>query len=895
MTENDPNLLQELEKAKQAYSSGNYAAAEPLLREVFEKLETMPLEMAYCAEGLSEIYTAWGKFSEAIRLNQRLINLTAPNPGQSLDALGAALERIAAISLKVGKQEQFEKLSRLAGAVRAGKVDPNGLVTERAKMPMAPPTTEHTFTFRALGPDAPPPPGVNAPASPAPAAPPPQPPLPNTSSGAYALPAPGTASPPAGSFAPQQPAAPKPATPDVLGKPIKETAMFSRPNIAGLSGATPPTPPGVPPGSPAGATPTQPTANLNANLAKQGDIPDYQLADFDEEIAVDPSSMSGSHPPVAATPMAAPPAAPVPTAPAPPAAPAAPAGSAGSAGSIGSLQSDSWGPADSADADISDGWGTVEPEETAESKAWGPAESSNASDSVPSPQKSSFASAPAPSAPAPSSSAFPASAPHQFASPPQLAQQSSPAAAPMSEPASQQPFSSGSPPGADLPAFPQQSTFGSLPSSLPGPEPEIQLNSAPPSSSESSSSHSASSARSIRSMSSRNMSAPPVSSGPDMGGIIGTIAQLFVGKRDPDQAVQQLVDPGTTSAKAAGALVIVVGMVFGLFYSAYHFIPRKINSEQAFRALQHRYASADSTETLALIDSQTCEFAIGEQKMKTQLRFYLDDWRDAVDMALGRVGQKQIWLVNTDDGIVDQDDVKLYVKGGPEAQLANRVEFINQYATMHFARTKKYPESGDLNDAVDLHYRNPYTKKGEAPAFFRVVVGKGLASHEADEARTKFYDTLLSGGIPSDTAQAHPGEIRCYVVDFLSPRGVIQGLVVQLIGKDGKPVSGVRPKTSYVFALEDGKEYKPVGPGELPFKGEPGLRPAVVWLLMDKLDGAFVFFLTSGPVIILTILTFVFLVMSLLIPKGLGRAVAVLLLISTAIPALLFCLVKVLP
>ncbi len=207
-TESDPNaVLHELENAKQVYSGGNYAAAEPLLREVFEKLAHLPDEMAYCTECLSEIYTAWGKFSEAIKLNQRLINVTAPNPAVSLNAIGGALERIGAISLKVGKQEQSEKLTRLAAAVKAGKIDVATLVTDKAKVPMAPPTTEHTFTFRAVAPDSPPPPGMETAggqmqAAPSPlAAPPSSPALPTS---------PAPVSPPVSLPAPPSPLPPKP-------------------------------------------------------------------------------------------------------------------------------------------------------------------------------------------------------------------------------------------------------------------------------------------------------------------------------------------------------------------------------------------------------------------------------------------------------------------------------------------------------------------------------------------------------------------------------------------------------------------------------------------------------------------------------------------------------------
>lgn len=834
-TESDPKaVLQELENAKKVYSGGNYAAAEPLLREVFEKIAHLPDEMAYCTECLSEIYTAWGKFSEAIKLNQRLINVTAPNPAVSLNAIGGALERIGAISLKVGKQEQSEKLIRLAAAVKAGKIDVATLVTDKAKVPMAPPTTEHTFTFRAVAADAPPPPGMETAGgqTQASASPPPAPPSNPFSS---PIPVSPSLSPPV----PPVPGPPKPATPvaDPLGKPIKETAMFARPNLSALNNVAPNVPPNVPP--------TMQNVPLNVNNA---DIPAHQLADFDEEVPVESVSLSGSQAPI----FAAPPEIPADT-------------------SEGMLDSDSWGPP---------------PEDFPETVAQAPSAAVVQNTALP---PSPFAQYPTPQAPA-----APIAAPQDYASqfevPEAPAPQFAAPQAPSFQPPSTDPVPSFSPPAA-VPSLPDSAPFpdSSPHAEIHGEEP-VHLES------ESSSSHSASSMKSMRSMSSRNMAAPPVVSGPDMGGAMGMFASLFVGKRNPDQPVQQLEDPGSSSAKAAGVLVLIAALVVGGLYAAYNFTPRKLTADQAFLATQHKYVTADSAETFTLIDASTCEFAIGDAKMKTALRFYLDDWRDAVDMALGRAGQKHFWMYKHDDGIVDQDETKFYLHGGPEIQIANKVEILSQYAGIYFQRTRKYPERNDSNGAADLSYQNPYTKKREVPSFHRIVVGKGITvSLDADGARTKFYDDLLSGVIPKDTPKAHPGEIRCYVVDFLSPRGTIQGFVVQLIGKDGKPVSGSRPGTSYVFALEDGKEYKPTQPPQLPFKGDPGFRPVTVWLLMDKLDPTFVLVLTAGPAIIFTALSFFFLIVTFAIPKGLGRFVAIILLVSCAIPALLFVLVKVLP
>ena len=853
--QSDPSyILQELENAKQVYSSGNFAAAEPMLRDVFEKLQFNPDGMAYCAESLSEIYTAWGKFSEAIRLNQRFINLTAPLPNHNVASIGDALERIAAVSLKVGKQEQSEKLVRLASSVKAGKVDVKTLITDKSKVPNAPPTTEHTYTFRALSADSPPPsPHTQIPAASADVLSRPtketamfsKPSVPGQADAAPAATPPAVApqsapaAPPAPPQAPAPPASNVGASPpaDVLSRPIKETAMFSRPTLPSQ-----------------GAIPA-----ANINKEQIGDVADF--ADFDEEIPVDITSTSGSHAAVSETPTAKPLVGASPAQGEPEGSQEIPAGDDWS-----QMEGDAWGPP----AEQFDDWGPAESTASDAPEAHSSTEQLHnpAAEELPTPNQGHSELTTPPEAS--SSPAFPVSAFDDSLSLPEPATEMS-----ISESAADMSSHAGS--------FEAQSGSGSF--------------NAIDSQGVSSSSTAASGARSIRSMSSRNMAAPPVASGPDMGGLFGSIASMFVGKRDPDQPVQQLVDPSTTSANAAGSLLLVAAVVIGTVFCLYNFIPRKLTPEQAFLATQHKYVSVDSAKTFNLLDESTCEFAIGESKLKARLKFYLDDWRDAVDLSLGKAGQKQFCIYRADDGLVDEDEAKLYLHGGPEIQIANKLDIVGQYAGLVFTRTKKYPTSGDLiGGAADLHYLNPYSKKKEVPSFNSIVVGKGITvSLDADHARTKFYDELLAGAIPNDTPKAHPGEIRCYAVDFLSPRGNIQAFIVQLIGKDSKPIRSARARMAYLYALEDGKEYKPIDPPQLPFKGEQGMRPIVVWLFMDKLDPNLVLFLTMAPVVIFTILSFVFLVLSFLIPRGLGRAVAVMLLAACAIPALTFCFVKFLP
>lgn len=400
--------------------------------------------------------------------------------------------------------------------------------------------------------------------------------------------------------------------------------------------------------------------------------------------------------------------------------------------------------------------------------------------------------------------------------------------------------------------------------------------------------------RNIRNLSARDMEAAPVS-GPDMSGFLGALAGFVVGKKATDQHVQQIVNKSELSLRIAGILVLTVGIFCTTAFAAYKIFPRKLTAEKAYLTFQHRYRSADNTKTLSLTDSATADYSAEKVHFKTPMKIYLDDWQDAVDVALGRATQKQYWLNVSDSGVTDQDGITLYVDGGPETEIANKVEIIAEYAKTCYLRDKKYPASADLLERADLSYTNPYTKKKAYPTFNKTSVSKGTSALDSDNERTDFYHNLVTGGSWADAPKPSPGEIRCCAVDFLSPRGTIQGFFVQLFDKDGKALSGVRPKTSYLFALEDGKEYKATENAELPMGGQQSLRTVTTWLFMDKLSAILEFMLMSGPAIIFTALSFVFMVMTFIVPNGVARIVAGTLLLSTALPAVVFCFSKMLP
>lgn len=952
-------VFQELEAAKSAFATGNYAVAEPLLRPVLEKLINYPAEGALVTEYLSEIYTAWGKFSEAIKLNQRFINVTAPLGGNQFDLIGATLERISAISLKVGKTEQSEKLARLAAAVRAGKIDVMTLTTQHAKVPMAPPMTEHTVQIRALGEEKLGSPsgaadasmGQSVPPAPSPVQPSAQPSLqqsappqqaapqtprisqqqipslqiPSTGLNPPAFQPQGGASPNAGAesggrpnagdqnagsqnaaLAPganfphelQRNQAPSQseqnlAPADPLRRPTKDTGMLNRPDysqvVADAAMSAQQGSPAAMPTSPVQSQmqqplqqPTQPSPGQSQyqqqapqvmpprmqQPAAQPMSPNPSPQPLEQQTAYPPQAPQQFQSPLASyTPTSTTTQTPAP-AHAPMQAPVAPQ----------PIQSYSQSPQPvTADAYIPDdepvSWGEPEPESEPafEPEQSYPSESQISSPHIPDePQFPRAHSSPTQDLPQHFGNEFP----QQGVLEASLSSggETEASSAPASQTRSQ----------ASLPSvgFSTESISLDKGGTTGSAEPGIVKSS--------------SAGRSIRNLSARDMEAAPIS-GPDMSGFIGALAGFVVGKKATDQHVQQVVNKSELSLRIAGILVLTVGIFCTTAYAAYKLSPRKLSADKAYLTIQHRYRSADNTKTLSLTDPATADYSAEKIHFKTPMKIYLDDWQDAVDVALGRATQKQYWLNVSDSAVTDQDGITLYVDGGPETEIANKVEIIAEYAKTCYLRDKKYPTSADLLEKADLSYTNPFTKKKTYPTFNKTTVSKGTSALDSDNERTDFYHTLVSGGSWSDAPKPSPGEIRCCAVDFLSPRGTIQGFFVQLFDKDGKSLSGVRPKTSYLYALEDGKEYKVVENAELPMGGQQSLRTVTTWLFMDKLTALLEFMLMSGPAIVFTALAFVFTIMTFIVPNGVARIVAGTLLLCTALPAVVFCFSKVLP
>lgn len=151
MTDN-AELSEALRAAQESFESGDYASAEPVFRQALEVLGDDP-DLLF---NLGQIYASWGNFSEAIKVNKRLLGVVERSPAMGSDSIAGLLEHIAGLHEKVGQiKEAFEFHGRAAQISSGGAND----TTRRDTGSGAEPAAHHSATPHAT-------PGVARPASP---------------------------------------------------------------------------------------------------------------------------------------------------------------------------------------------------------------------------------------------------------------------------------------------------------------------------------------------------------------------------------------------------------------------------------------------------------------------------------------------------------------------------------------------------------------------------------------------------------------------------------------------------------------------------------------------------------------------------------------------------------
>lgn len=326
--------------------------------------------------------------------------------------------------------------------------------------------------------------------------------------------------------------------------------------------------------------------------------------------------------------------------------------------------------------------------------------------------------------------------------------------------------------------------------------------------------------------------------------------KLFASKEE--SYVQQVDDQATATVAPITYIGIVAAPII-VFFLAWHIWPRGETVDHAFGRLAHVYKSTDGQVQFRLADTSSCELRVGDKRNSTKCRFYLNDWRDAVELAATYPFQNQYWLYETAYGIADDTDNALYGAYSPESDLTKNIEEIAKYAAACYKQTGHYPDSATAVkvEDVDLDYKNPFTKDPEVPTFQSITVGSGEDEAADNKKRRKFFNRMLEGRSWKDAPEPKPGQIRCCAVTFKNKAGDSFGFVAQLIGLDSQPMRGFSSGTRYVYALENGKEYdgfSDIEAPKFPFTKSSG-QPDVVWFFTERPSSDVVSFIKNGAML----------------------------------------------
>ncbi|MBX9692192.1 MAG: hypothetical protein K2Z81_07405 [Cyanobacteria bacterium] len=330
----------------------------------------------------------------------------------------------------------------------------------------------------------------------------------------------------------------------------------------------------------------------------------------------------------------------------------------------------------------------------------------------------------------------------------------------------------------------------------------------------------------------------------------------------------------TTNHNSTLYLMLLVVVIF-CGSTAYNFLPRSTSPEQVFFTMPRKFKSADGEKRLALMDLKSSEVMAVRDRVKLDYRFFLDDFRDYIELSFGTVAQDQFWYYRTKNGIVDYQGGTLYTTDGAEDLICSTVERLAGAAKECYQRNGEYDEEIVVGELA--RYRNPFTRKTAIPTFERITVGEDKSAEEANNDRVRVYTNLLTEGKWPGEVKPQKGMIRCLAADFASPRGVSKAFLVQVVGGDCKPLNGSTLGVKYLYAQEDGKDYnegfeKP----QLPPNG--WLRPQCIWIFPYKPHASLLVFAKATPYAVLFILLAIFVVPRIPLARLLRRRLVLLLL-----------------
>jgi hypothetical protein len=167
--------------------------------------------------------------------------------------------------------------------------------------------------------------------------------------------------------------------------------------------------------------------------------------------------------------------------------------------------------------------------------------------------------------------------------------------------------------------------------------------------------------------------------------------------------------------------------------------------------------SADNQKSVTIDDHGKAKYKTAQQIITGPTLTLSDDLSDAGRVIPGSLFHKEVWLTQTDEGLIDDTGTKLYLPKSPEKNVIDKMISFAQHAQKKFHKSGSYPiECSQLNSFTG--YINPFTNKGDAPFYSAMYVPDKTGMNEKIESQASKGEAFIN------EPPLHAGAINCCVL-----------------------------------------------------------------------------------------------------------------------------------
>jgi len=295
-------------------------------------------------------------------------------------------------------------------------------------------------------------------------------------------------------------------------------------------------------------------------------------------------------------------------------------------------------------------------------------------------------------------------------------------------------------------------------------------------------------------------------------------------------------DPKAKGQILAGSAVLVTVLMCALLGWGLS-LPTKQQPIESYLSMPHTYISVDGEEVLKILNQDRCELTVGSQTLEATLFYYNGDWREAANLAFRSIFQRELWMIEHADMLVDDDRTELFSLNSRTVAVTDRMRLLNTWANTWYGKHGRYPESSRellTEQSPELIYDNPYTQSQEAepPVVQTLTLPAVATAHDANDTLNSIFDLLHKGGKWKDEGDLAGGVIKCCFLRIPYGQGTLDAFLVHSASEDGQPFLVNDNGDRYFVASSNGKSSDTNRQKMLPGIRSP-VPERIVWLIQS--------------------------------------------------------------